>query len=198
METFSALLAICAGNSPVPGEFPTQRPVTRSFDVSTRINGWVNNGEAGDFSRYRGHYDVTVMEMIICYDGGWRSWSWWIKWWRLKNHWYIFMGVLFDNNSIGMIMRRDCLFFPQYSQDWLRSLYKVIKLIDRMIFQIHRVSVQHVLTLWSLQSCCNSPDNISGVLGTFLRIFYRIGSLLSEANLRNIDINHVSWQTFSY
>ena len=33
METFSALLAICARNSPVPGEFPTQRPVTRSFDV---------------------------------------------------------------------------------------------------------------------------------------------------------------------
>ena len=32
METFSALLAICAGNSPVPGDFPTQRPVTRSFD----------------------------------------------------------------------------------------------------------------------------------------------------------------------
>ena len=33
LETFSALLAICAGNSPVPGEFPAQRPVTRSFDV---------------------------------------------------------------------------------------------------------------------------------------------------------------------
>ena len=33
MEIFSALLAICAGNSPVPGEFPAQRPVTRSFDV---------------------------------------------------------------------------------------------------------------------------------------------------------------------
>ena len=33
METFSALLAIGAGNSPVPGEFPAQRPVTRSFDV---------------------------------------------------------------------------------------------------------------------------------------------------------------------
>ena len=32
METLSALLAIC-GNSPVPGEFPAQRPVTRSFDV---------------------------------------------------------------------------------------------------------------------------------------------------------------------
>ena len=33
MVTFSALLAFCAGNSPVTGEFPTQRPVTRSFDV---------------------------------------------------------------------------------------------------------------------------------------------------------------------
>ena len=33
IETFSALLAICAGNSPVPGEFPSQKPVTRSFDV---------------------------------------------------------------------------------------------------------------------------------------------------------------------
>ena len=31
--TFSALLAICAGNSPVTGEFSAQRPVTRSFDV---------------------------------------------------------------------------------------------------------------------------------------------------------------------
>ena len=33
METFSALLALCAWNSPVPGEFPSQSPVTRSFDV---------------------------------------------------------------------------------------------------------------------------------------------------------------------
>ena len=33
MDTFSSLLAISAGNSPVTGEFPTQRPVTRSFDV---------------------------------------------------------------------------------------------------------------------------------------------------------------------
>ena len=32
METFSALLALCARNSPVTGEIPTQRPVTRSFN----------------------------------------------------------------------------------------------------------------------------------------------------------------------
>ena len=33
METFSALLALCAGNSPVTSEFLSQRPVTRSFNV---------------------------------------------------------------------------------------------------------------------------------------------------------------------
>ena len=33
METFFALLAICAGNSPVTGEFPEQRPVMWSFGV---------------------------------------------------------------------------------------------------------------------------------------------------------------------
>ena len=64
METFSAQLAVCAGNSPVPDEFPTQRPVTRSFNVFFYLrlnNGWVNNGESGDLRRHRGHYDVTVM-----------------------------------------------------------------------------------------------------------------------------------------
>ena len=33
METFSSLPVICAGNSPVTGEFLAQRPVTLSFDV---------------------------------------------------------------------------------------------------------------------------------------------------------------------
>ena len=33
MVTFSASLALCAGNSPVTGEFPAQRPLTRSFYV---------------------------------------------------------------------------------------------------------------------------------------------------------------------
>ena len=32
METFYASLALCVENSPVTGEFPSQRPVTRSFD----------------------------------------------------------------------------------------------------------------------------------------------------------------------
>ena len=64
METFPALLAICAGNSPVTGELPAQRPVMRSFDVlfelclSKRLS---KNGKAGDLRCHLTHYDVTVM-----------------------------------------------------------------------------------------------------------------------------------------
>ena len=49
METFSALLAICAGNSPVPGEFPALRPVTWSFDVffDLRLNKRVSKQSWG-------------------------------------------------------------------------------------------------------------------------------------------------------
>ena len=49
----SALLAICAGNSPVPGEFPAQRPVTRSFDV---------------------YFDLRLNKRL-----GKQSWSWWFE-----------------------------------------------------------------------------------------------------------------------
>ena len=52
METFSALLAICVENSPVTGEFPAQRPVTRSLDVFFEMRPHkrlINNGEAASF-----------------------------------------------------------------------------------------------------------------------------------------------------
>ena len=66
METFSALLALCVGKSPVTGEFPAQRPVMRDFDVSlicAWINGLVNNRDAGDLRRYRAHYEIDVIIM---------------------------------------------------------------------------------------------------------------------------------------
>ena len=77
METFSVLLAICAGNSPVPGEFPTQIPVTRSFDVffDLRLNKWLSK----------------------------QSWGWWFETlprplWRLSNDKYI---VAFSESDLN-------------------------------------------------------------------------------------------------
>ena len=53
METFSALLSLCAGNSPVTGEFHAQRPVTRSFDV---------------------FFDLRLNKRLSK-----QSWGWWFK-----------------------------------------------------------------------------------------------------------------------
>ena len=79
MATFSALLAICAGNSPVSGEVPAQRPVTRSFDVffDLRLNKRLNK----------------------------QSWGWWFETlsrplWRQCNEWRIFTPNL---DSVGLI-----------------------------------------------------------------------------------------------
>ena len=62
METFSALLAFRAGNSPVTGEFPACKPVTQSFDIffDLRMNQQLSN-DADDLRRHRAHYDVIVM-----------------------------------------------------------------------------------------------------------------------------------------
>ena len=61
METFSALLAICVGNSPVTGEGQWSEALTFSL-ILAWMNGWVNTSEAGDLRRHRAHYDVTVMK----------------------------------------------------------------------------------------------------------------------------------------
>ena len=73
METFSVLLTICAGNSPVTSAFPAHRPVTGNLMFSlvcARINGWVNNLEAGDLRRRRANYEVSVIYSVAfcCYQ----------------------------------------------------------------------------------------------------------------------------------
>ena len=45
-------------NSPHTGQW---RGALMFSVICARINGWVNNGEAGDLRRHRVHYDVTVM-----------------------------------------------------------------------------------------------------------------------------------------
>ena len=70
METFSALLALCVWNSPLTGEFPSQRSVTRSFVVffdlspNKRLSKSLSNRETSDLIRHRAHYDVIKCEML--------------------------------------------------------------------------------------------------------------------------------------
>ena len=86
METFSALLAICAGNSPVPGEFPTQRPVTRSFDVffdqhlnkrlSKRWWGWWFETLSRSLWRHRNASDrIKAQSLLLHVQNNWENYK---------------------------------------------------------------------------------------------------------------------------
>ena len=72
METFPALLVLCARNSPVTGEFPGQRPVTQSFDVffDLRLNKRFSKQSSGMWietpsrSLWRHCYDSHVRHIM--------------------------------------------------------------------------------------------------------------------------------------
>ena len=76
METFSALLAFCAGNSPVTGEFPAQRPVTRSLKVffdlhpnkrlSKQSWGWWSETPSSSLWRHRNERWMLCWPLIMC------------------------------------------------------------------------------------------------------------------------------------
>ena len=89
METFSVLLAICAGgNSPVPGEFAVERPVTRGFNIffDLRLNKRLSKQSWGwwfetlshplwrhrnDMSKYH-HHDINVASFC---NAKWMGWA---------------------------------------------------------------------------------------------------------------------------
>ena len=101
METFCALLAICAGNSPVPGEFPAQRPVTRSFYV---------------------FFDLRLNKRL-----GKQSWGWWFE--RVDQmNWYFrsdsnSMRLSFSSHSVcdGEIMTLLLLWLTVTLLLWLMT-----------------------------------------------------------------------------
>ena len=101
METFSALQALCAGNSPVPGEFLHKgqwRGALMFSLICARKNGWVNNRDAGDLRRHSAHCDVIVMflgEITVAEVNGKTAHVWclhthvcissWHAYWSLQN-----------------------------------------------------------------------------------------------------------------
>ena len=70
-KLFRALLALCARNSPVTGEFPPQRPVTRSFHV---------------------FFDLRLNERL-----GKQSWGWWFET-SSRSLWRHCNGFSYDRN----------------------------------------------------------------------------------------------------
>ena len=133
METFFALLAICAGNSPVTSEFPTQRPVTRSFDVffDLRLNIWLSK----------------------------QSWGWWfetpLRSWRHCNESYGIVWIctqvcyaLFGLNYINMCVYNTHRFVHTKSRF---KRYGVLMLFRRL--QLIKSCLVHIFHFHSFNIC---------------------------------------------
>ena len=104
METFFALLALCAKNSPVTGEFPPQRPVTRSFDVffylhqikrlSEQSWGWW-------LRRHRAQYDDNIMYWPL----SWRDITVFGSFWLFLSLRCCFLSSIFFSNWYKVIQK---------------------------------------------------------------------------------------------
>ena len=141
METFSALLAICAGNSPVSGAFPAQRPVTRSFDI---------------------FFDLRLNKRLSE-----QSWGWWFETpscplWHQCNfifrvdfdmNWYSYFSLKY--NLFGDILQFILVYLftqsrysviPQFAES-----VAIINLSVRLITLLHEgtlLCILHDVTIW--------------------------------------------------
>ena len=114
METISALLTLCVGNSSVTGEFPSQGQwhVALMFSfICAWTNGCANNRDAGDLRHHRAHYDVTVM--LYSYVQQW-SLLWGVK--TLANDlllWSITISAIrLPTNVMTFTNVRNILYLP--------------------------------------------------------------------------------------
>ena len=117
METFSSLLAICARNSPVTGEFHTHASDAELwwgfflglfsgffFLSAPWINGWVNDREAGDLRRHHAHFGVIVILGTVC---------------CLQ----IYSYYLSSNDKVGIMMTRDPVFSDYVKRLIMKKTY---------------------------------------------------------------------------
>ena len=126
MKTFSALLALCAGNSPVTGEFLPQRPVTQRFDVffdlhrnkrsSKQLWGWWF--ETPSRSLWRHCNDTTRFHHY--------PWGLLHLYWRnapvvVKKHWRIWV-----NNFQGSNCILEMIEWPMWPPFWVAITEKVV------------------------------------------------------------------------
>ena len=99
-ETFSALLTICAGKSPVTGEFPALRPVTRGFDV---------------------FFDLRLNKRLSK-----QSWGWWFET-LLRPLWRHCNDVRNDEQTLALIIRYNQQYKKYNTTNALRPLIYISK-----------------------------------------------------------------------
>ena len=121
METFSALLVTCAGNSPVTDESPHKvqwQGALVFYLICSWINSWVKNGVTGHLGRHRTHHDVTVMQQF---------WFRLIDWRPNATHWTGWL-FLFEWLTLLFCYYYYCPLFPNLMREyqWFIALHGFI------------------------------------------------------------------------
>ena len=101
-------------NSPHKGQW--RGPLM--FFICVWINGWVNNGKAGDLRRHRAHYDVTAMFVMPSYKGNWTipsipemtSYTYDGVSYEIKIRWYSVLLYALRQSTNGISMVNVCIF----------------------------------------------------------------------------------------
>ena len=173
----SALPALCAGNSPVTGEFPTQRPVTRSFDV---------------------FFDLRLNKQLIK-----QWWGWWFETplrplWRHCNKWFHFQ--VWIQHSSSRIRLDDSSTSPNRSYDLLS--HTQIKLQVRhlgYIFPEFAISNNPLQALTGFEKQPTEKPNFIDLTGWSNRLF-RYPMIISRCSpslshhIRYVNFMHsVTW-----
>ena len=143
-ENISALLALCAGNSPVAGEFPTQRPVTRNFDVS---------------------FDLRLNRQLSK-----QSWDWWFETqscslWRhciaIKNllnfstiaQSFYMNDFLYKNVSLLTTVIFTVMGIVEMYHLYVIYLYALLEVVIKTLQYKHHHSVREHIIDWTILLC---------------------------------------------
>ena len=159
METFSALLTLCSGNSRSPMNSPHKGQWRGDLIFSlicAWLNDWVNNGEAGDFRRHRAHYDAIVMDYVL--------WNW-----RLQPQDYnvafncAFHELHTETQSERSRDRRQSTYRDKWNYPVLPSPVYIIKKSITYMNTVLTVNgtvptlrIIHNFLLWVRHICCNN------------------------------------------
>ena len=141
--TFSALLAICAGNSPVTSEVPSQRPVTQSIDVffdlclykrlSKQSRSWWL--ETPLRSLWRNCYERTISYTIGIVFFCNTSWHWIV--WRVACFTHVTSASTtisiwvcpLKHDMVVMAVAQSCMYHPPFVNSSTYAKYGFLKAV---------------------------------------------------------------------
>ena len=165
MKTFSALLALCAGNSPVTGEFPSQRPMTRSSDVlfdlrlnkrpSKQSRGWWFETPSSSLWRHRNAMRYNEHQWVLVLI---KRWVW------LKTKSILFTPCIgaFNKPSPKISSQNQAVFNVQHSE-WCPVWKMYLTVLHGLIKAFEFISFWHWKAKFDTlyqenMTCCTNPS----------------------------------------